>query len=39
MREVMALILRLMDDTGIRIGSEEYEKVNGSMIDHNKRSS
>jgi len=29
-RKVMALILRLMDDTGIRIGSEEYEKVNGS---------
>lgn len=26
----MALILQIMDETGIRIGSEEYEKQNGS---------
>ena len=29
-RKVMALLVRLMDETGIRIGNENYEKENGS---------
>jgi DNA topoisomerase-1 len=29
-RKVLALLLRLMDETGIRIGNESYEKQNGS---------
>lgn len=29
-RKVLALLLRIMDQTGIRIGNESYEKQNGS---------